>query len=190
LTAENEELKSQVEEVEGWYRLLQADHAALQHREGRADLRATDLQAEVHRLAVENEELRALVARHEEAGHPAGRSGDGFTMTRITEALKAIRRHKWATAAVVAFGALLARDPAVQGLAASVTTRARQAIDRHRDEARDEADSGFLRYAALVNTRDELERLRDEYNAREATLKGDALLEAQDRLRAAKACYR
>src|SRR4051812_10450004 len=150
LTRENEELKSQVEEVEGWYLLLQADHAALQHREGRADLRATDLQAEVHRLSVENEELRALVARNEDAGPQAGRSGDGFPMTRITEVLQSIRRHKWATAAVVAIGTLLARDPAVQGLAGSVAARVRQAVDRHRDGARDEADSGFLRYATLI----------------------------------------
>jgi hypothetical protein len=50
--------------------------------------------------------------------------------------------------------------------------------------------SGFVRYAAMINSRDQLERVRKEYNDGEASLKGDALLEAQDRLRAAKARYR
>ncbi len=42
----------------------------------------------------------------------------------------------------------------------------------------------------MIQARDEAEKARLEYNERESTLKGDALLEAQDRLRSAKARYR
>jgi hypothetical protein len=42
----------------------------------------------------------------------------------------------------------------------------------------------------MINARDQLERVRKAYNEGEGTLKGDALLAAQDRLRAAKTRYR
>jgi predicted negative regulator of RcsB-dependent stress response len=42
----------------------------------------------------------------------------------------------------------------------------------------------------MISSLERLERARAEYNKGEETLKGDALLEAQDRLRAAKARYR
>jgi len=63
LGAENARLKEELGEVEGWYRLLQADHAALQAKMAQSGRRVTQLQAEANRLADENQELRALVAR-------------------------------------------------------------------------------------------------------------------------------
>ena len=39
----------------------------------------------------------------------------------------------------------------------------------------------------MIQSREQLERARREYNESESRLKGDALLEAQDRLRTAKA---
>ena len=104
-------------------------------------------------------------------------------MGRIVNFVQAVGRHKWATAAVVALATLLARDPAVRGVIGSAAERARQAVRG----VEDPAESGFLRYAAMLNSREQAERARREYNANEGTLKGDALLEAQDRLRAAKA---
>jgi hypothetical protein len=190
-------LEDELNEVEGWYRLLQADHETLQGRLSRSGRRVTELQAEANRLAVENRELRALVDRMASDGPAPEATGRGpgegglSTMRRITEAIRSARRHKWAMAAVVAIATLLVRDAAVQDAFGSAYGRLRQAVrgDAGGDSNRSGAgvDSGYLRYAAMIHGREELERERREYNAREAALKGDALLEAQDRLRSARA---
>src|SRR3954447_7400578 len=62
LRAENARLREQLTEVEGWYRLLQQDHASLQANDRRTGERLTELQGEVNRLAVENQELNAVLA--------------------------------------------------------------------------------------------------------------------------------
>jgi hypothetical protein len=192
LGAENARLKEEMREVEGWYRLLQVDHAALETRMTQSGRRLTELQAEANRLAAENQELHALVSRP--AADAAGRDdnrdepgpgpGDDSTMRRITDFLRSARRHKWATAAVVTIATLLARDPNIQTGLIAALNRARQAVA---SEGRTVADSGFLRYAAMIQSREQVERARREYNENEARLKGDALLEAQDRLRSARA---
>src|SRR3954467_12414032 len=68
LRQENARLRNEVAEIEGWYRLLQAEHAALRDNDRRTGLRATELQAEVNRLDGENQELRALASRLGDAG--------------------------------------------------------------------------------------------------------------------------
>ena len=108
---------------------------------------------------------------------------------RINEWFRSFRRHKWASAAVLALATLLVRDPAVQGVFSSALARVRELV-KGGESGRDPASSGFVLYAAMIQARDEAEKAREGYNAREATLKGDALLEAQDRLRASKARYR
>jgi len=184
-------LEDELSEVEGWYRLLQADHATLQERLSQSGRRVTELQAELNRLAVENQELHALVDRMapgEPAPQATGRGPGGLsTMRHITEVFRSARRHKWATAAVVAVATLLARDAAVQDALGSACGRLRQAVHGDSNRAGAGVDSGYLRYAAMIHSREELERERREYNSREAALKGDALLEAQDRLRSARA---
>jgi len=203
LGAENARLKEELGEVEGWYRLLQADHAALQAKMAQSGRRVTQLQAEANRLMGENQELRALVARplvglavvEGDRGEPGPgpapgtkpESGGDCSMRRITDYISSVRRHRWATAAVVTIAGLLARDPAVQGALGSAFNRAKEAVRGDSGEDRSRAESGFLRYAAMIHGREQFERARREYNENEATLKGDALLEAQDRLRTAKA---
>src|SRR5947209_11802820 len=59
--AENARLCERLTEVEGWYRLLQQDHASLQANDRRTSQRLTELQGEVNRLAVENQELNAVL---------------------------------------------------------------------------------------------------------------------------------
>lgn len=184
LREENARLREQVAEVEGWYRLLQADHAAVCDNERRTSRRTTELQEEANRLGLENQELQALVARLGEAGRKDEKHPRESSMNRFTNLIQGARKHKWATAAVVAIGTLALRDPAVEGLLAKAADKARQAVGER--SARVSAGSGFIRYAAMINSRDQLERARKEYNEGERSLKGDALLEAQDRLRAAK----
>jgi len=187
---EIEGLRGKVAEVEGWYRLLQEDHLALQKSHDRTGRRAVELQAEVNRLEAENHELGAWLSRLGAAGEaPREHHGDS-KMNRFASFVREVRNHRWTAAAVMAIVTLLARDAAVQGLAARAVDRARQAVGAGNDPARDPATSGFLRYAAMINSRDQLERTRRLYNEGEASLKGDALLEAQDSLRAAKARYR
>ena len=111
-------------------------------------------------------------------------------MARISDFVRKIRRHRWATAAVVAIATLVARDPAVRGALGSALNETLRFAGVERFADRSAATSGFLRYAALVQSRDQAEQARRDYNERESTLKGDALLEAQDRLRAAKSRYR
>ena len=60
---ENARLRDELSEVEGWYRLLQVDHATLEGRMAQSGRRVTELQAEANRLAAENQELHALVSR-------------------------------------------------------------------------------------------------------------------------------
>jgi hypothetical protein len=195
LGAENARLKEEMREVEGWYRLLQVDHAALQARMAQSGRRMTELQAEANRLAAENQELQALVSRPvpDAAGldgnrdEPGQGSGEDSSMRRISDFIRSARQHKWATAAAVTIATLLARDPSVQGALESALSRARQAVRGDASSDRNPADSGFLRYAAMIHGREQFERARREYNENEARLKGDALLEAQDRLRTAKA---
>jgi hypothetical protein len=194
LGAENARLKEEARELEGWYRLLQVEHGSLRSRLEQSGRRMTELQAEANRLSAENQELRALVSRAapDAAGPGANRdepgqgTGEESSMNRIFDVIRSIRRHRWATAAVVAIATLLARDPSVQGSLGSALNRARQAIRGDAAEGRTQADSGFLRYAAMIQGREQLDRARREYNENESRLKGDALLEAQDRLRAAK----
>jgi hypothetical protein len=198
LGAENARLKDELSEVEGWYRLLQADHATLQARMSQSSGRITELQAEANRLATENQGLQPLVSRslpdaispaRERTGQGQGQGqeeGEDSAMTRIFDWVRSAQRHKWATAAIVTIATLLARDPTVQDGLGSAVSRVRQALGRNGVENHTGAGSGFLRYAAMTHSREQLERERREYNAKEATLKGDALLEAQDRLRAAK----
>src|SRR4051794_24552439 len=73
LEEENARLRDQLAEVEGWYRLLQVDHAALQAHDRRTSRRTTELQVEVNRLEAENRELDTLVARTAAAGQGPGR---------------------------------------------------------------------------------------------------------------------
>lgn len=189
LDAENSRLKEALIEVEGWYRLLQADHASLQVRHGQVGRKAGELLAEVDRLESKNRELEMLVDRPAGPGRATESVKDGTTMTRINERFQSLKRHKWATAALVAFVTLLARDTGVQGLFGSAVEKVRE-LGRGEDRGRDAESSGFVLYASMIQARDEAEKARNEYNDREATLKGDALLEAQDRLRSAKARYR
>jgi hypothetical protein len=193
----NARLKNELSEVEGWYRLLLADHSTLEGRMAKSDRRVTELQTEANRLAAENQELHALIpgaarrvgsrgSAERDQGQREGQ-GEDFMMIRILDGIRSAQRHKWATAAVVTIATLLARDPGVQGFLGSAVSRARQAVGGSGGEGRFGADSGFLRYAAMIQSREQFERARREYNENESRLKGDALLEAQDRLRAAKA---
>jgi hypothetical protein len=196
LGAENARLKDELSEAEGWYRLLQVDHATLQARMSQSSRRITELQAEANRLATENQGLQALVSRtFPDAFSPAGeqtgqgqrkREGEDSAMTRIFDWLRSVQRHKWATAAVVTIATLLARDSTVHDILGSAVSRVRQGVGGDGVKDRTEAETGFLRYATMIHSREQLERERRDYNAKEATLKGDALLDAQDRLRAAK----
>ena len=193
-------LRGQLAEVEGWYRLLQSDHAALQSRLAGTNLRTTALQVAANRLEAENQGLRTLAARLEELARDEDEDEDAnkddepsredSRMNRIVTLARAVPRHKWATAAIMTIAALLARDPAVRGVFDAATQRVSQAFRPSERSASEGADSGFLRYAHLLNSREQAEKARQVYNANEAALKGDALLEAQDRLRAAKARYR
>src|SRR3954470_22508756 len=63
LREENACLRARVAEVEGWYGLIQADHASLQKNDRQNSRRITELQVEVNRLDTENQELLALVGR-------------------------------------------------------------------------------------------------------------------------------
>ncbi len=110
-------------------------------------------------------------------------------MIRTNDWFRSIRTHKWASAAVLALMTLLARDPGVQGVFSSALARVRD-LGQRNENAPESNSSGFVLYAAMIQARDEAEKVRQEYNTREATLKGDSLLEAQDRLRASKARYR
>jgi hypothetical protein len=190
LRGEVARLRDQLADVEGWYRLLQADHATLQANERRTSQRTTELQAESNRLEIENQELHAAVSMIGAADQETRETGDAPTMTRFVRILQRVRDHKWAVAALLTFATLVAREPAVRGVVGNVVSRVRQATESDENRSRSAADSGFVRYAAMLNSRDQAERARAEYNANEAKLKGDALLEAQDRLRAAKARYR
>jgi hypothetical protein len=186
LREDNASLREQLAEVEGWYRLLQADHASLQDNERQISRRTTELQAERNGLESENQELRALVARLGEAGRNTQEHREDF-MYRFASVIRWAQRYKWAAAAFVTIATLVARDAAFQGMLDGAFAKARQVAGSRGDARLDTADSGFLRYAAMINSRSQLERARKEYNDGEGTLKGDALLEAQDRLRAAKA---
>jgi hypothetical protein len=181
LRAENDGLREQVAEVEGWYRLLQADHAALQARHGRCGREAVALRGELNRLELEAKQWQDIVARQQEA---AAHREEASPMKRFWTAARQVAQHKLAVVAVVAFGTLLARDPWIGGLIGAARDRAVEAF-RGREAVGTEAD-GYLRYAAMINARDAAEQARRAYNEREAELMGDALLEAQDRLRSAK----
>jgi len=191
LRDENAGLRERVAEVEGWYRLLEADHAALKDNDRRNSRRTTELQAEVNRLDVENQELSALVSRPGWEGQAdKEKEQEGRVMLRMAPWIRGLQRHKWAAAALMTIGTLLARDAAVQGVFAGAMARVRQVAGSSEDHAGRSDGSGFVRYAAMINSRDQLDRARKEYNEGEAKLKGDALLEAQDRLRAARTRYR
>ena len=97
-------------------------------------------------------------------------------------------QYKWAAAAALAVVTFAARDPWVSSLLGSAATRVRETVGG-RDRS-DGASDGYVRYAAMIQAREQMERARKDYNEREGQLKGDALLEAQDHLRAAKTRYR
>lgn len=182
-------LQAELTEVEAWYRLLRADHASLQARHGQVGRKNSEIRAEADRLRSRIRELEALADRPDGSGRVADHREQGITMMTPKKWPAAARRHKWATAALFALATLVARDPAVQALFASAIARVRQA-GKGDGSAADAASNGYVRYAAMIQARDEADRARAEYNAHESTLKGDALLEAQDRLRAAKVRYR
>jgi len=189
LGTENNWLRDRVAEVEGWYRLLQTDYTVLQTEAARSGRRVTELQAESNRLASENQDLQSLLVRDEETGRGTSLQ-ERTSMARISGFVRTILRHRWATAAAVAIATLVARDPSVRGALGSALDATLRFSGFERNADRSAADSGFLRYVALVQSRDQAEQARRDYNERESTLKGDALLEAQDRLRAAKHRYR
>jgi hypothetical protein len=189
LDADNARLRDELAEAEAWYRLLQADHASLQHKHEQVGRKVGQLQSELDRLESRNRELEAADDRPVGPGRAAGRIRKETAMMRINEGFKSLKRHKWASAALVAFVTLLARDPAVQGFFSSAVAKVRE-LGQEKGPDRDPKASGFVLYAAMIQAGDEAEKARLEYNERESTLKGDALLEAQDRLRSAKARYR
>ena len=190
LRDENAGLHERVTEVEAWYRLLQEDHKSLQNENRRLSRRGTELQTEVNRLEVENQDLGAMTMPLGVAGHEQRVHQEKSTMIRFAKWSQSARRHTWVAAALVAIATLLARDTAVRGILTEAVARVRQATGSSEEKSRESVDSGYLRYAAMIGSFERLERARAEYNKGEATLKGDALLEAQDRLRAAKAQYR
>jgi hypothetical protein len=189
LDSENARLRDELAEAEGWYRLLQADHASLQQKHEQVGRKVGTLQSELDRLESRNQGLEAEVDRPIGSRRPAGSTQKEMTMLRINEGFRSLKRHKWASAALVALVTLLARDPGVQGLFSSAMAKVRE-LGKGNGADRDPSTSGFVLYAAMIQARDEAEKARAEYNDRESTLKGDALLEAQDRLRSAKARYR
>lgn len=191
LIEENERLRTELTEVESRHSLLQADHAGLRKVHQRTTREATRLQAECNRLEDENRQLQAL------ADHPARPSGAArgvheetsptvnhpeTTVMNVMRRIKGVVTSRWGLPAL-ALVALLARDPAVRGVAASAARAV--SPSRWNDAGRDPAD-GYLAYARMVNARDAYERARESYNATADSLKGDALLEAQDALRAAR----
>lgn len=189
LDAENQGLREALEESEAWYRLLVADHAALGKKHEQVGRKAGELRAEVDRLGSSNRELEALVGRPEGPGRSAVRSKERSDMMRIGKLMRSAREHKWGAALAVALATLLARDPGVRELFSAALAKVRPAGEAG-ESARDPSASGFVRYAVMIQAGDEAEKARSEYNRREADLKGDDLLEAQDRLRAAKARHR
>ena len=110
-------------------------------------------------------------------------------MNRFNDAFRALRRHKWASAALLAFVTLLAETRASRESSARLWPRSGSSV-RGAIPIAILRPSGFVLYAAMIQARDDAERARAEYNERESALKGDALLEAQDRLRSAKVRYR
>jgi hypothetical protein len=195
LVAENERLRSKITEVEAWYSLLAADQEALRKVHARTTREATALQTECHRLAAANERLQAL------ADHPGGPSGAALTLTlgnepavrhqevrfmKFVSFLKGVFKSRW-TIPAVALAALLAREPAVRDFAVSAAKAVNPArlVGSNRDGDRDQAD-GYLAYARMVNARAAYDQARAAYNRDAESLKGDALLEAQDSLRAAR----
>jgi len=191
LEGENARLREEIAEVQGWYVLLKVDHAALEKRHRQVGCKTAELQAEKDRLDVENRELRALAFAREGHGSDDTRgSGEVPLMARIFRHLNGLRKNRWAAAALVAIGTLLARDPIVREGAASVVSRVKRAANGGDESPRDTSAAGFVNYATMLDAREQAERARLDYNSNEAALKGDSLLEAQDRLRAAKARYR
>ena len=102
LDGENARLREQIEEVQGWYRLLQADHAALQNRHRQVGRKTTEIQAERDRLEGENRELQALASHREGPGGDTKESRKGLLMTGLVRFLRGLRRNRWAAAAIVA----------------------------------------------------------------------------------------
>jgi len=189
LIEENEGLRTRLIEVEGWYRLLQSDHEALRKIHLRTTTEATRLQAECHRLAAANDQLQTAhdhgnpsesVGIDTKRSYPTARHQESHRM-KLFHAFKRVLTNRWALPAV-ALVALAAREPSVRGLAAA-------AVRSLTPGAANDPSAGYLGYARLVNARDAYERARDAYNARAESLKGDALLESQDALRAARLRY-
>ena len=190
LEGENARLRERIVEVQGWYQLLRVDHAALRDRHRQVGREMTEVRVEMDRPGGEDTELQALASAREGPGRDTRGSGRGQMMTGLVRYLRDLRRNRWAAAALVAIGTLLARDPIIQGGVASVVSQARRAVSGGDESPRDATASGFVNFAAMLHAREQAERAKLDYNTNEATLKGDSLLEAQDRLRGAKARYR
>jgi hypothetical protein len=189
IDSENAQLRDRNDEVEGWYRLLQAEHATLQERHEQVARKAAEVQAEFDRLETRNRQLEAFADRPAGPGRSAEPGKECTDMTRIGNWFKMARDHKWGAALALALATLIARDPGVQEVFSAAIAKVRQG-GAGDDNSRDPSRSGYVRYAAMIQARDEAEKARADYNDRESSLKGDVLLEAQDRLRAAKARYR
>ena len=186
LGEENDRLRERAEELEGRYRLACRDRESIRADRARAYSRASRLQAELNRMADEHEGLRAHVDRLESGRETIETINmEGVApMNRVASLMNLVRKNKAASAAVLAVGALVARDPVVSGAVRSVAESAASAVTR--GDRGGQAEDGYVRYARMVAAADEYDAARRVYNASSETLAGDELLEAQDELRAAR----
>jgi hypothetical protein len=194
LIEENKALRTQVVAVEARNRMLQTTQADLRKVHLNTTRHAAQLQAECNRLATENRQLQQLAEHPGGPSGAAGRSATGRGPTvrhqearfmKFVSILKGVVTSRWGLPAV-AVAVLMARDPAVRGLASSAAERLGAVSPGAADT---DPAAGYLGFARLVNARAAYEAARASYNAKAESLKGDALLEAQDALRAAKARY-
>ncbi|RUL88261.1 mitotic spindle assembly checkpoint protein MAD1 [Tautonia sociabilis] len=182
LQGETDRLRRRVDEVEGRFRLVHRDRESIRKDRDRANSRVRELQAELNRLADEHEGLRAHLDRlRADSPHPATIVMEGAPqMNSVATLLGKAWRNKAVTVAALAVGLLVARDPAVSGAVRSVAESAASAVGRG------DRENGYLGYARMVAASLEYEAARRAYNESADSLDGDALLEAQDNLRAAR----
>ncbi|WP_145266578.1 hypothetical protein [Tautonia plasticadhaerens] len=186
LGEENDRLRERAEELGRRYRLACRDRESIRADRNRAHARSTRLQAELDRLSDEYEGLRSRVERaRADPWHPETIGMEEVRrMNRFATLLGFIRRNKAASVAVLAVGALVARDPIVSGAARSVAETAASAVTRGGRDG--PAEDGYVQYARMVAAAAEYDAARRDYNASSDALAGDELLEAQDGLRAAR----
>ncbi len=182
-----QKLQERVAEVEGWYRLLTGEHAALRSDRDRLARHAEALQSELTRIKDEAEALRLHVDRLETECDPeelSPRAMQGTSpMNWIVNLSQRVWKQKAVLVAVVALATMIARDPAVSNILGSTTAWIASTMERSDQES--ESD-GYVRYAQMVTATSQYEEVKQWYNENEASLSGDTLLEAQDRLRAAR----